>query len=93
MVENTNEIVKVLVKSSKSDWDSYETSWDFKKHPFALRRKPMKEKLLELIYQTEEIEKEFHTIPGDPIGLKMIGDVEKIYHVAYESQGGVKQTL
>ena len=37
----------------------------------------MKEKLLELIYQTEEIEKEFHTIPGDPIGLKMIGDVEK----------------
>lgn len=33
MVENTNEIVKVLVKSSKSDWDSYETSWDFKKHP------------------------------------------------------------
>lgn len=37
----------------------------------------MKVKLLELIYQTEEIEKEFHAIPGDPIGRNMIGDVQK----------------
>ena len=27
-------IVDECVSLSKSDWDSYETSWDFKKHPF-----------------------------------------------------------
>lgn len=27
-------IVNECVSLSKSDWDSYETSWDFKKHPF-----------------------------------------------------------
>ena len=27
------DIVKENIKLSKSDWDSFETSWDFKKHP------------------------------------------------------------
>ena len=27
------EIVMELIQLSKTDWDSYETSWDFKKHP------------------------------------------------------------
>ena len=27
-------IVHVLTQISKEDWDSFETSWDFKKHPF-----------------------------------------------------------
>ena len=28
-----NEFMKQNIKVSKIDWDSYETSWDFKKHP------------------------------------------------------------
>ncbi|MFJ7368290.1 BREX-1 system adenine-specific DNA-methyltransferase PglX [Lysinibacillus sp. NPDC098008] len=32
-----NEVIKIShdnIKLSKEDWDSFETSWDFKKHPF-----------------------------------------------------------
>lgn len=32
--QHCNEIVIENVKLSKEDWDSFETSWDFKKHPF-----------------------------------------------------------
>ena len=32
-VENVEEIVKKNIKISKNDWDSFETSWDFEKHP------------------------------------------------------------
>ena len=28
-----NELVQENIQLSKDDWDSYETSWDFKKHP------------------------------------------------------------
>lgn len=31
--ESVQEISKTAIKLSQSDWDSYETSWDFKKHP------------------------------------------------------------
>ena len=33
--ENTkvDEIVQTCINNAKTDWDSYETSWDFKKHP------------------------------------------------------------
>ena len=27
------ELVKDNIKNAKDDWDSFETSWDFKKHP------------------------------------------------------------
>lgn len=32
-IEQVNRYVKCNIDYSKSDWDSYETSWDFKKHP------------------------------------------------------------
>ena len=32
-VKNVEEIVANNIQMSKTDWDSYETSWDFKKHP------------------------------------------------------------
>lgn len=32
-VEYINEIVRTNISISKQDWDSFETSWDFKKHP------------------------------------------------------------
>ena len=31
--EIINSIVNDCVSLSKTDWDSFETSWDFKKHP------------------------------------------------------------
>lgn len=31
--ENINEIVRENMSLSKDDWDSFETSWDFKRHP------------------------------------------------------------
>ncbi|WP_092090790.1 BREX-1 system adenine-specific DNA-methyltransferase PglX [Pisciglobus halotolerans] len=32
--EKINDIVKANINISKKDWDSFETSWDFKQHPF-----------------------------------------------------------
>lgn len=31
--ENVDEFAKSCIDNSKNDWDSFETSWDFKKHP------------------------------------------------------------
>ena len=31
--ENINSLVKNNIQLSQTDWDSFETSWDFKKHP------------------------------------------------------------
>ncbi len=31
--ESVNELAQACVDISKDDWDSFETSWDFKKHP------------------------------------------------------------
>ncbi len=33
-------LVNICIEQSKSDWDSYETSWDFKGHPLVLGRLP-----------------------------------------------------
>lgn len=32
-VENVDNLVEENIRTSKTDWDSFETSWDFKKHP------------------------------------------------------------
>ena len=32
-IENVNNITMYCINSSREDWDSFETSWDFKKHP------------------------------------------------------------
>lgn len=33
MAAEINDIVNENISASKTDWDSFETSWDFKKHP------------------------------------------------------------
>ena len=33
VLDNIKEIVNININISKMDWDSFETSWDFKKHP------------------------------------------------------------
>ena len=32
--DEVDEIVRECIETSKMDWDSFETSWDFKEHPF-----------------------------------------------------------
>lgn len=32
-IENVESIVSKNIQVSKNDWDSYETSWDFKRNP------------------------------------------------------------
>ncbi|WP_282019817.1 BREX-1 system adenine-specific DNA-methyltransferase PglX [Planomicrobium okeanokoites] len=36
--ENLNRLAKENINLSKSDWDSFETSWDFKKHPLLINQ-------------------------------------------------------
>ena len=33
-IDNVTQFVITMINSSKTDWDSFETSWDFKGHPF-----------------------------------------------------------
>ena len=33
---NVDDIVNICISLSKSDWDSFETSWDFQKHPMIM---------------------------------------------------------
>ena len=44
IIEN---LVRECIKLSKSDWDSFETSWDFKKHPLVRGKKTVKESFTE----------------------------------------------
>ncbi|MCX7883565.1 MAG: BREX-1 system adenine-specific DNA-methyltransferase PglX [Caloramator sp.] len=37
-----NKIVEENIEISKTDWDSYETSWDFKRHPLLVHKKDAK---------------------------------------------------
>lgn len=41
-----NDNVKECIKLSRCDWDSFETSWDFKEHPL-IRNKPFTDKKME----------------------------------------------
>lgn len=40
---NINELAKTSIRISKLDWDSRETSWDFRIHPFLLKQKSLVE--------------------------------------------------
>lgn len=51
-VEPVNLIVSATENISKEDWDSFETSWDFKKHPLAPSAKERKEQLVSQFAQS-----------------------------------------
>lgn len=40
-IDQVTEISKECVEQSKTDWDSYETSWDFKRHPLVINSVPV----------------------------------------------------
>lgn len=48
LVEDVEKIVKENIKISKQEWDYYETSWNYKSHPFLLFRSHTVEKSYEL---------------------------------------------
>ncbi|MGN8764361.1 BREX-1 system adenine-specific DNA-methyltransferase PglX [Hornefia butyriciproducens] len=49
--DNVEKIVEKNIHLSKSDWDSFETSWDFQKHPLIRNIRTIKEAFTE--WQTE----------------------------------------
>lgn len=76
-------IVKLVndnIKISKTDWDSFETSWDFKEHPFLTHKdnysriedsfNNWKEITEECFYQLKENEEELNRIFIDIYGLQ-----------------------
>lgn len=72
-----NEIVKSNICQSKLDWDSFETSWDFVKHPLVRRFKTIKESYDEWdkecndrFNQLKSNEKELNRIFIDIYGLQ-----------------------
>ncbi|WP_446663255.1 BREX-1 system adenine-specific DNA-methyltransferase PglX [Geobacillus sp. CCR] len=67
-----NKKVKELIHISKNDWDSFETSWDFKKHPFLTYRG--KAKTLEECYANWEdhAEKQFQQLKKNEEELNRI---------------------
>lgn len=54
IIKNSGDVealVEEMVKASKRDWDSFETSWDFQKHPFIRNTRTIKEAFSQ--WQTE----------------------------------------
>ena len=54
ILEEINSIVEENIKLSKDDWDSYETSWDFKKDILYSMKKDKKDVLLSELYNDYE---------------------------------------
>ena len=75
-----NSIVKKSIIHSKSDWDSFETSWDFEEHPFLTYKdgsskvedsfNKWEEVAEERFYQLKENEEELNRIFIDIYGLQ-----------------------
>lgn len=83
VLEHEDEVVAIAeknIKLSKQDWDSFETSWDFKKHPLVpyapvtdkieLAYEYWEKKSLERFVQLKENEEELNRIFIDIYGLQ-----------------------
>jgi len=89
MNDNIEEIVSENIKTSKNDWDSFETSWDFEEHPFLTYKdnsslieddfNKWEEVAEERFYQLKENEEELNRIFIDIYGLQdeLTPDVEE----------------
>lgn len=79
-IKDINIIVKNNIRISKSDWDSFETSWDFEEHPFLNYKEnspkvedsfnKWEEVAEERFYQLKENEEELNRILIDIYGLQ-----------------------
>ncbi|MCY8055652.1 BREX-1 system adenine-specific DNA-methyltransferase PglX [Bacillus inaquosorum] len=69
-LEEVVDIVKTNIQISKHDWNSYETSWDFKKHPLLLYSKPYIKNAFE--YWTEHREEQFNLLKSNEEKLNSI---------------------
>lgn len=52
--EKITDLVERNIEISRLDWDSYETSWDFQRHPFTLFKEPTLEQCYEKWYEYAE---------------------------------------
>lgn len=74
-VDEVNRLVRECISISKDEWDSYETSWDFKKHPLAQGTRISDEYLMweklcrDRFYRLKELEEEINRLLIDTYGL------------------------
>lgn len=78
--ENTEAIVADLTETSRSDWDSFETSWDFETHPLAQPGEPLIER--QFVRWQTECRKRFDTLRANEKELNRI--FARIYHMEGE---------
>lgn len=82
------ELAKCNIELAKEDWDSFETSWDFKTHP--LTRPQCKNKLLAEVYEewVKECQDRFSAIKENKQKLNLL--YMQIYHMDLELDPLVK---
>lgn len=70
--ENINNLVKNNILISKQDWDSFETSWDFKRHPFLTYKGNSKTLAEAYANWVEHTEKQFRQLQANEEELNRI---------------------
>ena len=78
--EDTEEIAEDLTETSRSDWDSFETSWDFTTHPLCQPGEPLIEK--QFARWSSECQERFDTLKANEEELNRI--FARIYHMEGE---------
>ena len=78
-IEEVTELVEKCIEIAKRDWDSYETSWDFKSHPLVGKYRLISDAFNEWsaqkredIFNLRKHEQEINSIFADIYGLKDI---------------------
>lgn len=75
IIKNDNKIKSLVEKNisfSKTDWDSFETSWDFKKHPFLTYRNGAKNLAESFANWAEHAERQFNQLKANEEELNRI---------------------
>ena len=97
-------VVRLNIQMSQTDWDSYETSWDFKKHPlvngkslsavYAAWKDECEERFLQLKANEEELNRIFIDIYGlqDEINPE-VADRDITVHRVYDRKEDVPESM
>lgn len=87
-------LVKNCIKISREDWDSFELSWDFKKHPASTgERVKLNKKLITLQAQDTEIriyEEKIHHLADQMISIDLDDGVKKNYAIFQDVLAKIK---
>jgi hypothetical protein len=103
--DRVDELVKICVDISKSDWDSFETSWDFKRHPmicgerttaaaFAMWKRETEERFDTLKANEEELNRIFIDIYGlqDELTPEVEDKDVTVYRI-YDSRDDIPESM